>query len=160
MYYIYHIPGIKIGCSKNPKRRIKKQGYTEYTILEAHTDIQIASEREILLQQEYGYKVDCTHYKQTITAPTLDGIKKGSQNGELKKWILQNPEQYKEIQKKSASLGGKIRGPIQGKINKENGHISRLGIEASKIQATCPYCGKEGQRANMHRWHFENCKFK
>ena len=62
MYYIYHIPGVKIGCSKNPKRRVKKQGYTEFTILETHTDIQIASERERSLQKEYGFKMDNTLY--------------------------------------------------------------------------------------------------
>ena len=22
----------------------------------------------------------------------------------------------------------------------------------------CPYCGKEGQKPNMKRWHFNNCK--
>ena len=25
---------------------------------------------------------------------------------------------------------------------------------------TCPHCGKEGKPANMHRWHFDNCKQK
>lgn len=66
MYYIYHITGIKIGCSKNPKLRVKSQGYTEYTILETHIDIQVASERERLLQKEYGYKVDKPLYKTSV----------------------------------------------------------------------------------------------
>jgi hypothetical protein len=39
MYYIYHIPGIKIGCSEEPAIRVDKQEYTSYTILEEHTDI-------------------------------------------------------------------------------------------------------------------------
>ena len=90
MYYIYHIPNIKIGCSKNPKRRVKQQGYDEFTILETHTDIQIASERERLLQKEYGFKMDNTLYSQTISSPTLEGIKKGGQYGSLKKWIEEN----------------------------------------------------------------------
>jgi hypothetical protein len=58
MYSIYHIPGIKIGCSVNPKRRVKEQGYTEYEILEKYTDIHIASKREIELRNQYGYKED------------------------------------------------------------------------------------------------------
>lgn len=58
MYYIYHIPGIKIGCTNNIERRMKEQECSEYTILETHTDINIASEREILLQKEYGYRID------------------------------------------------------------------------------------------------------
>jgi hypothetical protein len=58
MYYIYHIEGVKIGCTNNIQRRMKQQGYTEYTILETHTDIKIASERERSLQKEYGYRID------------------------------------------------------------------------------------------------------
>ena len=45
-YYIYHIPGVKIGCTTEPKNRVEKQGYTEYEILEEHTDIYLVSERE------------------------------------------------------------------------------------------------------------------
>ena len=77
MYYIYHIKGIKIGCSKRPKQRVKEQGYSEYELLEQHSDIELASKREIELQNEYGYyekftKVDYKHsiqnwqYKSTI----------------------------------------------------------------------------------------------
>ncbi len=66
MYYIYHIPGIKIGCTKNPNNRLKQQKAVDYEILETHTDIDIASEREIQLQKEYGYLVDTSTYKQSI----------------------------------------------------------------------------------------------
>lgn len=62
MYYIYHIPGIKIGCTSNIKRRIKEQNASNYEILEQHSDINIASKREIELQKEYGYKVDTLQY--------------------------------------------------------------------------------------------------
>jgi hypothetical protein len=62
MYYIYHIPGIKIGCSEEPAIRVAKQGYTSYTILEEHTDIYVASRREHELQKEYGYPVDDSPY--------------------------------------------------------------------------------------------------
>jgi hypothetical protein len=55
MYYIYHIEGIKVGCSTNPKQRVKAQGYNQFEILETHTDINIAAKREIELQNEYGY---------------------------------------------------------------------------------------------------------
>ena len=65
-YYIYHIKGVKIGCSVNPKLRVNKQGYTEFEILEEHTDIDIASNREIELQKEYGYTLDCTTYTQSV----------------------------------------------------------------------------------------------
>jgi hypothetical protein len=54
-YYIYHIPGVKIGCTNNIERRVvKQQGFTEYEILEIHTDDKIASIREKELQKQYG----------------------------------------------------------------------------------------------------------
>ena len=46
IYYIYHIPGIKIGCTNQLKKRMKVQGFTDWEILEEHTDISIASNRE------------------------------------------------------------------------------------------------------------------
>ena len=69
MYYIYHIEGIKIGCSTNPKSRVKTQGYDEYEILELHSDITIAAKREIELQNQYGYieKNVNTDYVQQYT---------------------------------------------------------------------------------------------
>ena len=67
MYYIYHIPKVKIGCSTQPKIRVEKQGYTEFETLESHSDIYIASQREVELQKQYGYKVDKQPYNQTIS---------------------------------------------------------------------------------------------
>ena len=68
IYSIYHIPGIKIGCSYRVADRVKEQGYTEYDVLETHTDIDIASIREKVLQKEYGLeeKFIKTDYKQQI----------------------------------------------------------------------------------------------
>jgi hypothetical protein len=66
-YWIYHVPGVKIGVSNNPEHRvIKQQGFTEYEILEEHINIKIVSERERELQLQYGYKVDNILYWKTI----------------------------------------------------------------------------------------------
>lgn len=65
MYYIYHIPKVKIGCSMYPKRRVKVQGYTEFEILEQHIDENIAANRERELQKQYGYVVDRVKYNET-----------------------------------------------------------------------------------------------
>ena len=65
-YCIYHIPGKKIGASKDPKYRVEiQQGYgpDEYEIIEMSDDIDYISEREILLQKKYGYRIDKTLYK-------------------------------------------------------------------------------------------------
>lgn len=66
MYYIYHIPGKKIGCTKNPKRRLSEQNTNVYEILEIHNDIDIASNRERELQNQYGYKLDKILYKDAV----------------------------------------------------------------------------------------------
>jgi hypothetical protein len=65
MYYIYHIPGVKVGCSMYPKRRVKVQGYDTFEILEQHLDIDIAAEREVQLTKQYGYSLDNCKYNQT-----------------------------------------------------------------------------------------------
>ena len=74
-YYIYHIPGIKIGCTVNVPRRMKQQRFTEWEHLETHTDIYEASNREIELQKEYGLPVDSIPYYQAVENIKLGGIK-------------------------------------------------------------------------------------
>ena len=65
-YYIYHIAGIKIGCTINVPKRMKQQGFTEWEHLETHTDIYEASDREIELQKEYGLPVDIVPYWKSV----------------------------------------------------------------------------------------------
>ena len=67
IYYLYHIPGKKIGVTRNLNNRVtKQQGYgpDEYEVLDQSTDIDYISSREIELQKSYGYKVDLKPYKQ------------------------------------------------------------------------------------------------
>lgn len=66
MYYIYHIPGKKIGVTCDLNNRVTvQQGYSpgEYDILESSEDIDYISSKEIQLQQEWGYKVDMVPYR-------------------------------------------------------------------------------------------------
>ena len=66
MYYIYHIPGKKIGVTRNLNNRVTlMQGYKpdEYEVLDSSEDVDYISEREIELQKSYGYKVDRKLYK-------------------------------------------------------------------------------------------------
>ena len=66
MYYIYHIPGKKIGVTCDLNNRVtKQQGYeaSEYEVLEQSEDIDWISRMEIELQKSYGYKVDRKLYK-------------------------------------------------------------------------------------------------
>jgi hypothetical protein len=64
MYYIYHIPGVKVGCSLHPKRRVKRQGYSDFEILAEATDKITASNLEIKFQNQYGYTLDKVKYHQ------------------------------------------------------------------------------------------------
>ena len=69
MYYLYHIPGKKIGVTCNLNNRVTiTQGYTpdEYEVLDQSDDINYISEKEIELQKSYGYKVDRKKYNELI----------------------------------------------------------------------------------------------
>ena len=52
MYYIYHIPGVKIGCTNDLDKRMSDQGFTNWEILETHEDGWVAGDREIELQKK------------------------------------------------------------------------------------------------------------
>ena len=69
MYYLYHIPGKKIGVTRNLNSRVtEQQGYApdEYEVLLTSDDIDKISNMEIELQKSYGYKVDRQSYKNLI----------------------------------------------------------------------------------------------
>ena len=69
MYNIYHIPGKKIGVTRNLNKRVTvQQGYApdEYEVLLTSDDINYVSAMELELQKSYGYKVDRQSYKNLI----------------------------------------------------------------------------------------------
>ena len=66
MYYLYHIPGKKIGVTRDLNTRVTlTQGYkpSEYEVLDQSDDVDYISDKEIELQKSYGYKVDRKKYK-------------------------------------------------------------------------------------------------
>ena len=66
-YYLYHIPGKKVGVTTDLKRRVEdQQGYGpgEYEIIESSDDIDFISEGEIIMQKAFGYKVDQIPYNK------------------------------------------------------------------------------------------------
>jgi len=66
-YYLYHIPGKKIGVTSNLEERVhKQQGYypDEYEIIETSDDIDFISAGERIMQKCYGYKVDEVLYSE------------------------------------------------------------------------------------------------
>ena len=68
-YYLYHIPGKKIGVTRDLNTRVTLiQGYkpSEYEVLDQSDDIDYISEKEIELQKSYGYKVDRKKYNELV----------------------------------------------------------------------------------------------
>jgi len=66
-YYLYHIPGKKIGITKDLQKRVEdQQGYNEgeYEIIMKSDNIEYISEQEIYLQKLCGYRVDETPYNK------------------------------------------------------------------------------------------------
>ncbi len=67
MYYLYHIPSKKIGVTRDLKYRVEEQqgyGPGEYDVLMETEDIDLISEKEIMLQKAFGYKVDKIPYNK------------------------------------------------------------------------------------------------
>jgi hypothetical protein len=145
IYYIYHIPTYKwkngrigkIGCAQDHQQRVSEQGYSEYELLEKHTDIVIASNREIELQTKYGYPIDKIPYYISIK--------------NRRKWT-----------KKDASKGGKtnVRTGHLAKIAHLGGKSNNVG-ERNRQKIECNYCNRLiGGVANYNRYHGEKCKNK
>jgi hypothetical protein len=140
-YYIYHIPTYKwkngrigkIGCTDNLKERFcKYPKNTVYEVLEFHSDIFHASDREILLQRRYGYPVDTKPYWKVIQIPTKEGCSKAGK-------IAVESGHLKSISSMGGKIGGKHRSPnggkIRGKISVESGHMvimTKKSIEARR----------------------------
>ena len=76
-YYIYHIPGVKIGMTNELEKRMSAQGFTEWEILETHTCIYEGSRRELELQEEYGLPIDHMPYFKVVNIATHNSTSKG-----------------------------------------------------------------------------------
>ncbi len=81
LYYIYHIPGKKIGVTRDLNNRVTLvQGYKpgEYEVLDSSSDIDYISGREIELQKVYGYKIDRTLYKNLVNKMKINATEQTS----------------------------------------------------------------------------------
>jgi len=69
MYYVYHIPKVKIGMTKDLGDRVfEQQGYEpeEVELLFVSRDMAAASKKEIEYQKFYGYSIDRQSYKSLM----------------------------------------------------------------------------------------------
>ncbi len=131
MYYIYHIPNIKIGVSTNAKDRTARQGYSDYEIIETHDCIYTASNRECELQQKYGYPTDAQPYWKLKKLH-----KQYKKDGTFSKWYNSGGKKAKEVCSKSILQYAK-----DGKFIKEFASQKEaekeLGIKQHNISAVC-----------------------
>jgi len=66
-YYLYHIPGKKVGVTRDLKKRvIEQQGYDyhEFEVLLESDDVDFISNMEIAYQMKHGYRVDEIPYNK------------------------------------------------------------------------------------------------
>jgi hypothetical protein len=130
MYKIYHIPGIKIGCSTQPKIRVKQQGYSNFEVLEKHEDIYVATDRERELQKEYGYRVDECPYYKSYASRRANWKREGSvKGGTVAGQINVKSGKILEAQKKSAELR---RGSSHSEEAKAKMRLAKLGKVSPK----------------------------
>lgn len=142
MYFIYHIPGVKIGCTTNPRKRILlQQKYSEWEILEEHLDIDTASIRELELQKKYGYATDSRSY--TTFTSSLVGTRDAlsyKQQGAKQKGKSPSDETRRKM---SENRKGKAAGPANqnyGKWSKGKGSLG-YGTGAKYHEITTGFIG-------------------
>ena len=90
LYYIYHIPGKKIGMTRNIYNRvIKCQGYKpgEFQILESSYDKEFIENKEHQWQEFFKYKKDFASYDNAEKSP-INQFKSNKNAAALLKPIL------------------------------------------------------------------------
>ena len=136
-YYIYHVPGFKIGCTSNLNKRLKDQNLTKWELLETHTDGWLAGDREKELQKEYGLPIDAVHYMISV------------QN----RYKLTNEDRSKGGRNSIDQMRSFLTRDILSKAGK-------AGLGKSKPKTLCIHCNRMIANNMINRFHNDNCKQK
>jgi hypothetical protein len=169
MYTIYHVVGIKVGCTIAPKRRFRQNRdlYGENIQIEILDELencsaQFAGDREWEWADAFGYP---RGYHYTARWDVRISAEELSANGRKAALVSNLGHASSEVRGHSG-----IGFENNFWYNKSDKH-KKDAIKGSKIGASrgilgmqttseCPHCGKTGQTAVMGRWHFDNCKFR
>jgi len=135
-YYLYHIPGKKIGVTRDLNTRLTVyQGYkpNEYKVLEQSDDIDYISKREIELQKEYGYEADHTIFSK------LGGKMKVAISSTDVTTTFRCP--INELKGKLEELKGQSFSTVDGKYNLDDNLIAFIlrNVQPSKYRDTSCY---------------------
>jgi len=131
-YVVYHIPGIKVGCTADFDKRMSVQGFSNWQILwQEEGDYEygwVAGDKEIEFQLEiFGKRDNANHF----------------QNARNNRPKFNGTERTYNLTKENKSKGGITSSTIY--MQKEN---------------TCPHCNKTFKGFNYYKWHGEKCKHK
>jgi hypothetical protein len=125
-YYIYHIPGVKYGCTTEPKTRYKDRDITDL-VIESYDEIEVADKRERELNDAAGYK----HQHESYIVARAKRLKGGINGGKIT-----GRQNLKKVNLSEAGKkGGLVSGHKYGAIN---------GTRSCKKEYICPACGKVG----------------
>jgi hypothetical protein len=178
-YTIYHLHGIKVGCTKRYEARIK-ENIAKFGPDIIHEVLEIvvggpkdAGNAERFHAKRFGYKRGYD-YEYTISA-----VKNSRASP---KRSSQNPtHQTKFMNAAWTALEAPSECPYCGKQRKLCGliswHFERCKLnpnrvsrkpnlnsfgnaKRNKIVRTCPHCGLTGRGPNMISYHFDKCKLK
>ena len=174
-YYLYHIPGKKIGVTRDLKYRVEEQqGYSadEYDIVMKSDNIDFISEQELYLQKMYGYRVDEVPYnklkfnntnmninitEQTTTFPcTVSKLKGQLMDNIDMKWETD----HGECTITNQSINWIMKNVQTSKYNTERCYIYNKAF-ARYFDNNDPYKGKTkfgGLASDFHRETFDNGK--
>lgn len=184
MYYLYEIPGKKVGVTENIKRRQHKQkDKGQMIILGEYTDIFEVSKIERELQAEKGYHIDKHPYWYTVLVQnpkscTKQAIAKQVSNNDFRKASIGTTRKFTtqqviDIRKEYAENITLSANELAKRYNVSLYTMTSLiaGRKYSEIPGaieirqefsmTCPHCGKTitGKGSgNYYRWHGDNCK--
>ena len=136
MYSIYHIPEYvhkdgsigKIGVTQSLKRRInnyKGLKLSDMEVLEEHTDVYKVSDREIELQKEYGYKVDCLPYYKALYM------------GKAKLVHKDHLDKIHKLNSKIVLAYNKITNEFIGEFESTMDTAKKLNCSSSKVSEVC-----------------------
>ena len=157
-YYIYHIPGIKIGCTTEIEKRMKDQGFTNWEILwQQEGDFDFgwtAGDKEIELQRQYGLPVDKSNYQISRMHRQRMGISGGHTTGIIKKnGGFHQSKIQSELSKRRKSFGP---GYIFSVEERSKAHNHANSFKNKRIK--CEHCNQDQTTGNYARWHGDKCK--
>lgn len=167
-FYIYHIKGEKIGCTKDwegrrQRYRLDRGRCPKMKLLKKIPLIKgekYAGDLERKLAVKYGYRTG-VHYEVT-----LKNIRSSAKKGGLVGGFVTMAESKRA---QVCSLGGKACARLgksglkhlSAETRVENSKaLIALGISGFKpeLPVKCPHCRKSGHIAIMKAWHFDRCK--